>query len=264
MHVTQILQSVAQALRIVRLLQSEGTLGVADIARQLEVSPSSAHRLLATLREADFVTQGRTGGKYHLGPVMRPALSPVQQVLDVGAPHLVALRDRSAETVHVAVVRGSDTHFVAAYESPHIMRVTSRIGRSLPAHTTAAGKLLLAALSREAFDDLYPDDDARLTDGTPGSVATVADLRAEVDTAGRLGYGRNLAESEVGVAALAVPVRDSDGVVLCSVTITGPDSQYNPEHTVELSARERELLALLRRTAHDIESELAASASVPR
>jgi IclR family acetate operon transcriptional repressor len=259
--VTQILQSVAQALRIVKLLQTTSALGVAEIARALDSSPSTVHRLLATLREADFVVQVQSGGKYALGPAMRPQTSDVERVIEVGGPHMVALRDRTAETVHLAVVRGTETHFVAAYESPHIMRVTSRIGKSLPSHTTAAGKLLLAYLPESAICELYPDE--ALPEGAPGSVLTRTALLDELRRVREVEYGRNLAESEVGVAALAVPVRDASGEVICSLTLTGPDSQYNPQHTVELTAREIELLHFLRRTAGLIESELAATAVAP-
>jgi DNA-binding IclR family transcriptional regulator len=252
------LQSVAQALRILKLIRDEGPLGVADVARRVDVSASTAHRLLATLREHEFVEQTRVGGKYAVGQAMAPPQSLVERTLTVGAPHLVRLRDLSAETVHLAVLQGVDTHFVVAYESPHIMRVTSRVGRSLPAAVTAAGKLLLACLPQDEVRRRYEQAEAA------AMPVELDGLLAELELTHERGFGRNLAESELGVAAIAVPVHGPDGVAFCSVTLTGPDSQYNPAHTVELSPRERELLEMLRRTARDIEAELAAIAVAPK
>ena len=256
----QTLSSVSQALKILLLLQQRDDLGVSDIARTLDISSSSAHRLLATLLADRFVSQQYTGGKYQLGPAMRGAMTSAERVIEIGSPHMAALRDASAETVHLAVLRGTETHFLAAFESPRIMRVTSRVGTVLPAHATAAGKLLLAALSDSEIAGLYPAGHAP-TGGAPGSILTVGQLITEVASARRDGYGRNLAESEVGVAALAVPLTDASGRTAYSLTVTGPDALYNPDHTIALSARETELLGMLRVAASRIEAELAMPSS---
>jgi DNA-binding IclR family transcriptional regulator len=252
------LQSVSQALRILRLLQSHTELGVSEIARALDVGSSTAHRLLATLVDARFVSQEHSGGKYELGPAMRSGVSRLDELRDVAAPHMAGLRDRSSETVHLAVLRSTETHFVSAFESPRIMRVTSRVGQSLPAHVTAAGKLLLAQLSDEAVRELYGH--RQPTGGTAAAPQSLDDVVGELDGLRAAGYGRNLAESEAGVAALAIALRDPDGETYAALTVTGPDSLFNPAHTAELSARESELLDMLRQTADLIHSDLAATA----
>lgn len=255
---SQILQSVRQALLLLELMQHTASLGVSEAAERLGVSSSTAHRLLVTMQEARFVQRSAVGRKYELGPAMQASRTAgaIEHLVEVSAPHMIALRDASGETVHLAVLSGTDTTFIAAFESQKIMRVTSRVGRRLPAHTTAAGKLLLAHLPEAEFDRLYPDDD-RLSLGTSSSVATVAALRGEMEAARRLAYSRNMAESEPGVAALAVPLAGVGGAIDCSLTITGPDSRFNPGRSEVLSAREEELLAMLRQTAAHIEADLA-------
>ena len=255
----QLLQSVSQALRILRLLQEHRELGVSEIARALDIGSSTAHRLLATLADARFVTQGQAGGKYELGPSMRSAASVLDEVLEVGAPRMQALRDLSSETVHLAVLRGTQTHFVAAFESPRIMRVTSRVGQTLPAHVTAAGKLLLAQHTDDAVRELYAG--TALTGGANPGERALDDLLAELATVRVAGYGRNLAESETGVAALAVALNGPDGHVVGTLTVTGPDSLFNPTHSPGLSAREAELIRMLRETADHIHTDLAATAA---
>lgn len=252
----QTLQSVSQALKILELLQRTPSLGVSEIAALLEVSSSTAHRLLSTMADADFVRQGPVGRKYQLGPAMQISrnASLIEHCIEVSTPHMIALRDESSETVHLAVLTRTETRFVAAFESPLIMRVTSRVGRELPAHTTAAGKILLARLDSADFAERYPEEE--LTAGTAESIHSTEQLRLEVLRAGELGYARNSGESESGVAAIAVPLRHPDGLVTCSLTLTGPESRFNPTRDPEISAREAELLSMLQATARTIESEL--------
>ncbi len=251
------LQSVSQALRILELLQVHETLGVSEIAEKLSVGSSTAHRLLATLAEANFVRQGPQGRKYQLGSAMQGSGTgaAIEHCVEIGLPYMERLRDATGETIHIAILSRTSTRFVAAVESNHMMRVTSRVGRILPAHTTAAGKLLLSYLPDDELAALYPD--GTLLSGTPESFHSLSDLRGELESARADGYARNLAESEQGVAALAVPVYRPAGPVLCSLTVTGPDSRFNPERSRDLSARERSLLAMLFECAERISAELS-------
>jgi DNA-binding IclR family transcriptional regulator len=257
---TQLLQSVSQALRILRLLQSTDALGVTDVARALAIGSSTAHRLLATLAEQGFVHQLQSGGKYELGPAMRPSVE--SRLVAVATPRMIELRDRSSETVHIAVLRGIQTHFLAAEESPRIMRVTSRVGQTLPAHATAAGKLLLARWTDDELREFYAT--LGLRGGAAASIRSVDALLAEVALVRARGFGRNLAESEEGVAALAVPLRDADGIVVASLTVTGPDALFNAARSTEPSARELELVEMLHQTADLIHADLSAPASSRR
>ncbi|MEU9356719.1 IclR family transcriptional regulator [Streptomyces sp. NPDC048301] len=249
------LHSVQQALRILTMLQETEELRLSDVAARLGVGKSSAHRLLATLRESRFVDQ-TPSRRYRLGPAMSGSweAAAVEHCLEVAAPHLVRLRDRTLETVHVSTLNGTNSEFRAVSESPRMVRVASKVGESIPAHLTAAGKVMLAALTSEQLHALYPGES--LPAPTERAVATRSALLAELDRVRRLGYGRNVGESEEGVAALAVPLRRPSGGPVCNLTVTGPVFRFNPEGTAELSATEEHLLAALRRCAGEIEREL--------
>lgn len=249
----QTLKSVSQALRVLELLQRHDRLGVSEIAAKLGIGSSSTHRILTTLQEAGFAQQSQLGRKYELGPRMQATRlgAVIDRILDASTPHMIALRDATGETVHLAALSGTDTRFLAAYESPHIMRVTSRVGTVLPAHTTAAGKVLLSNLPDDQLTSLYPP--GTLTEETPESITTLDALRAELRTVRERGYGHNLAESELGVAALAIPLTDPDHQLTLALTLSGPDFRFNPQRTAGLSPREHELLAQLRDTVQRIQ-----------
>lgn len=251
-----LLSSVSQALRVLDLLQGEEELGVTEVAARLGLSTSSTHRLLNTLAAAHYVRQVRAGGKYRLGPAMQGAeeASAIDHCVEVALPHMQRLRDSSGETVHVVALKGSKVKFVAAMESQQTMRVTNRAGHLLPANATAAGKLLLSLLPPAEVDRLLGTD---LPSSTDLTITDLAELHAELGRTAAAGYGRNYSEAELGVAALAVPIRRPEGRVLCALTLTGPDSRFNPGHRPGVSVRERELLTQLQGCADRISAELS-------
>lgn len=234
---SQTLQSVGYALRVLQILRSKDDAGVMELADAVDVGGSTAHRLLATLQEYGFVEQ-TTKRRYRLGPSMRlsPEGASVSHCIDVSESIMTSLRDKSKETVHISTLSGTSSKFVAAVESNHIMRVTARVGRDIPAHTSAAGKVLLAQLDEAQVKDLYPDQELALV--TPNTIRTRTGLLAELRAVREAGYGRNYEESEIGLVALAVPISRPTGPPVCCLTLTGPTARFNPEGSAEVSARE--------------------------
>lgn len=254
---TDTLQSVRQALRILALLQTHEQLGVSEVSLKLDIGPSSAHRILATLHEANFVRQSLPSRKYRLGPAMSGSenAAAIEHCAEVAEPYLAALRDITGETVHLAARGGTTTKFVTVFESNHLMRVTSRMGTALPAHATSAGKALLAELSEPELDTLYPAEP--LPKATAQTLPTRSALKAELAEVRALGYATNLAESEPDVVALAMAVSRPVGSRICAVTVTGPASRMNPDRTRPISAQERDILGAMREHIDLIEAKLS-------
>jgi DNA-binding IclR family transcriptional regulator len=255
--VAETLSSVRHALKILQLLRLNSALGVTEVSAALGVGGSTAHRLLTTLQSEGFVQQQDRGRKYELGPAMGGGgrTTAVEHCVEVSYPFLRDLRDKCGETVHISVLTGRETRFVAVIESNQVMRVTSRVGVRLPAHTTAAGKMQLALLDQEELLRLYPDEE--LPGRTDRSMRTRSQLFAQLKVARRNNYARNLSESEAGMAALAVPLHRPSGPVLCCLTVSGPESRLNPEGTAKLSNAEQRLLVMLREEARLIERHLS-------
>jgi DNA-binding IclR family transcriptional regulator len=254
--VADTLQSVHQALRILTLLQRHDELGVTQIANELSLGKSSTYRLLSTLKDARYVDQTPSRG-YRLGPEMSssPEAASVKHCADIAEQHLVRLRDETGETVHVGVLNGRFIEFVAVSESKHMVRVSSRIGFTVPAHTSAAGKILLSTMTESQLDTLYPPG-SELETLTGQTISTREQLRDELDVVRRLGYARNVSESEVGLYALAVILPRPSGRPVCTLALTGPMARISPGSGKQLSASEEDLLAKVRETAEDIAAEL--------
>lgn len=250
------LQSVHQALRILTLLQRHQELGVTQIANELSLGKSSTYRLLATLKDARYVDQTPSRG-YRLGPEMSssPEAASVQHCADISEKHLRKLRDETGETVHVGVLNGRYIEFVAVSESEHMVRVSSRIGFTVPAHSSAAGKILLSTMSDSQLNALYPLG-SELEALTKQTISTREQLGEELDVIRRVGYARNVSESEIGLYALAVLIPRPVGRPVCTLALTGPTARISPGPGKVLSPSEEDLLTKLRSAAENISAEL--------
>ncbi|WP_158703312.1 IclR family transcriptional regulator [Pseudonocardia dioxanivorans] len=217
------LTSVDRALQIIELLGKCGAVRVMDVADHLGVARSTAHRLLSALLRREFVVQDATK-VYHRGPAFVAAGFGTERnslVRAVVRPHLEALARQAGETCHLVVLEGNGARFIDAVESDQTLRVGSRIGMLLPAHTTAAGKALLAELSQPDFFALYPR-------GLPGLRAELAKrttLQRELAMVRRRGWATNIDESERGITAVAVAIKDEVGLALASIAIACPSAR---------------------------------------
>lgn len=252
------LNSVTRALEVLHLLRARGPLRLSDIAAEIGVGTSTAHRLIATLREQRFVRQEADGKRYELGSAMlfTSAVSALEHCVAVSEPVMHELQRSSEETVHLTVLRGPICLFAASVESQRPVRVTSRVGQGPLAHTAAGGKVLLAALDPERLTEVYLREPLEAV--TPESVTDPELLRAELADVAARGYARNRGESEPDMYALAVPVRRPSGEVISSLTVAAPLSRMGAAARSDtLNGREADLLRKLRAAAAKIEAMLA-------
>lgn len=244
----QYLESVDNALRLLVLLKNRDRLGVSDVATELGVAPSTAYRLLATLKYRHFVVQD--GDRmYSRGPALakiggRPEARDLKATV---LPYLDALRQEVNETVHLVVRQGRQVRFLASVECSQALRVTSRAGLVLPAHLTSGGKALLAELSPSAFDRLYSITNLAKIEM---DVSRLEQLRLDLDSVRKRGYGVNRGESERGIVAVGMAIHGPDGEAIGAVSVSLPTARFATQ-------RLRELVAALRSTRAGIEQELA-------
>ncbi|MDH6590042.1 DNA-binding IclR family transcriptional regulator [Streptomyces sp. SAI-133] len=227
--------AAGNALRAVRLLHECDELRVMDVADQLGVARSTAHRILAMLVFEGFAEQDRHK-IYRPGPVLRAVrgsqAGPPPDLITTAHPHLQRLSDAVRETTHLMVLEGNGTRFVDGIEGPQALRVSYRTGTLLPAHVTSGGKALLAELAADRLDALYPNGlprgGARTPEGFDHLVAELAAVR-------RQGYAFNLQESERGVNAVGACVRDHTNTAVAAVAVAAPSSRCPRARLIELA-----------------------------
>lgn len=214
--------SADNVLRLLLHLARRQQLRVTEAAGYLSVGVSTAHRLLQALVRQDLARQLPGETVYRPGAAMLTLGRPrgtEQQFRDTARPFLEELRSRVKETVHLVILDGRTARFLDGLEGPQRVRVGLRTGAVVPAYTSAGGKVLLAELDPADVRRLFPDEFITQTEHTlPDVDALLAELRQISD----LGYATNLEESEIGLAAVGVCVRDLGGLAIGAVTTSGP------------------------------------------
>jgi IclR family acetate operon transcriptional repressor len=178
-----------------------------QLARELELPKSSAHRALATLRRAGFAEHDE-GGDYRLGLELVRLVFAFHGDLDrprLVEPALAALAARFGETAHYAELDGSEVVYLAKVTPGESgVQMTSQIGGRNPAHCTGVGKALLAAAlpDREAVD-AYVAQYGPLVRRTERTLVEAGALAAELEVTRARGYALDHEESETGINCLA-------------------------------------------------------------
>lgn len=242
--------SVDNALQLLVLLHERSELRVRDVAAELNVAPSTAHRILSTLAWRGFVVQDRGSKTYRAGRVLvEIALASIKE-LDVrrrARSHMERLARLLHETVNLIALEDDGCRFIDGVEGDQMVRVSARTGTLLPAYATSGGKVLLADLPPEQLKLLYPNGLRKLTDNT---VADLGTLQKELVTVRKRGYGLNIGESQIGLWAVAVAIRDRSGHPIAAIAVSTPTSRMLPPADIAVRVQ------ALRETAEAIGADL--------
>ncbi len=221
---------------MLEILARHGEAGVTEIADELDVHKSTAFRLLGVLENWRPGGPGEGAGKYLGAGVLRPrgAAAVRLDISQEGVPVCRELADELGETSNIAVL--DDDAAVNVMQARGTASVTAQnwLGRRTPLHATASGKVLLAHLPTTLREGLLARPLHRFTEHT---VTGAAVLRGELDTVTEQGYAITQEELEIGLAAVAAPVRSHDGKVIASISVSGPVYRLTPERLPDLAKR---------------------------
>ena len=238
------LSSVDHALELLLLFRSRPALRVSEVAEQLDVARSTAHRLLGMLVHRQFAIQDPATRTYRPGPRLVEIGLAAVGALDMRTrmrPYLAELAARTAETVSLLVLEGDTVHFIDSIESQRTVRVGSRFDARMPAHATSAGKAMLAALNVAEVLALYPNE--KLAVVTDHTLATRTQLLASLDRVRAVGFAINLEESEIGLGAVGMAVPGADGRPAAGFTVAGPMQRMTPGYVGALAEALRDSVA---------------------
>jgi IclR family transcriptional regulator, KDG regulon repressor len=218
-------QSAGRALDIIDCFTNENAeLAVSDVAALLNITPSTASRLLATLESRGYVMRDARRGKYRLGlaAIALGGLATGQMELRNRAwQHVRELADLTGCTANLGVkYRDKVLYLITVFAtSSKAMRGKDVPGRQLPLYCTAMGKVLLAALPDATLDSELAS--MKLVAHTTNTLTTVDALKDEILLARRQGFAYDREEEMLGSNCLAAPVR-ADNNVIAAVSLSAP------------------------------------------
>ncbi|MFF7048689.1 IclR family transcriptional regulator [Streptomyces griseorubiginosus] len=234
----RLVPAVTRALDILELfLDGDGTLSAPDIVRRLQLPRTTVHELVTTLAARSYIVQvpGQPG-RYRLGVRPYQLGSRYAEQLDLAAEGQQVARavaETCDETVHVAILEGTDVIYIAKVDSTHAVRMVSAAGRRLPAHCTSVGKMLLASLPEQQIASRIQEG-VPLVAMTPNSITDPGALREALDDIRRRGVAIENRESNPDVSCVAAPVRDRSGQVVAALSISVPMIRWSEGRRAEL------------------------------
>jgi DNA-binding IclR family transcriptional regulator len=219
-------KSVVKAMTLLRELgRHPQGITVTELAQIVGMTRPTAFRLLLSMEQVGFVD--RTDNNYTLGWEMARLgrlADPTAGVAAKVQPVLESIAQEISETVSFALVK-SETEYeiIAEASASRLLQVSNLyVRRQYPLHASATGKILLADLADTRVSQLLS---GTLVSFTPKTITDSKVLLRQLKEIRENGYAVIDNELEEGLFAVAVGVRDSDGLLLGVVTATGPDQR---------------------------------------
>jgi IclR family KDG regulon transcriptional repressor len=216
-------KSVVRAVQIIEYLSlSSDQPSIRSMARALGCGASTLHRYLATYKGLGYVRQNQVTGRYELTLKFAWLASKVMENLEVsqaGHPLMEDLTRITGQTTHLAVLENEEMVYVAKIDGNEAVNMRSRIGSRAFVHSTAAGKAMLAFLSRERRREIVQR--LKLVQLTPRTVVSKQQLSHELDLIAKRGYAIDDEENEVGIRCVGAPILDIAGEVAGGLSISG-------------------------------------------
>ncbi len=221
-------QSVDRAITVLEILARSGEAGVTEIAAELGVHKSTAFRLVSALERRGLVEQNADRGKYRLGVGIVRLAGATTARLDLVQESRAITRRLAAvtgETVNLAVLSDGAALYVDQVAGASALQPHNWVGQRIPLHATSNGKVLLSGLPDSELVTIAGE----LRAYTPATVTSAARLRQQVADVRAQGYAVAVDELELGLTAVAAPIRNSSGDVRASISLSGATFRFGRE-----------------------------------
>jgi len=224
-------RAVERALQILDCFDdNHPEMGVSDIAEQVGLHKATAHRILTTLLNFGYIERAAEGQRYRLGLKLIELGSQAIKRVDLRREALPSMRQLTEELDEACDLSILDKHellYIEVLQSSHALTIAASVGMRLPIHCTASGKVFLAYMPPEDLAGLLTGP---LTRHTPNTMTSPDQLLKELEVVRQLGYACDHEELEMGIMAVAVPIRNKDGKVLAAMSVPSPISRMNAAH----------------------------------
>ncbi len=216
-------QSIERAFSILEAIaRSRDGISLAELSKRVGLHNSTTFHLVKTMVSLGYVRQLKDK-RYRVGrPLFVLAANSLDDVemVSLAMPVLEDLSRETGEAGHFAVRMGDGVVVIARTGGSGAFQLTNRMGVVRPAHCTALGKIVLAALRQEQLERYL--ERAELKAFTPKSITESAVLRREIDEVRRAGIAFDDGEFDPELRCVAVPVRDFTGRLIGAIGISGP------------------------------------------
>lgn len=243
--------AATRALQVLRFLAGQpDPVSLDRLAKAIDIPRSTAYHLVNAMIEEGFVVHLPEEHRYGLGVAAFEVGSgyarqvPLQRI---AGRYLAGLVDTVGQSAHLAVLHGRDVLYVVEERAPGRPPLVTDVGVRLPAHLTASGRAILAALPQNQVRALYPDRSA-FVDRHGAGPTSLSALRSLLVETRQRGYAREDGEVTPGFASVAAVVLDHNGHPVAGVAVTYPRDEV-ADASAAIRATQQTAALLTRRIA---------------
>ena len=223
-----------------------GPILLADLAAQVGLTRSTAHRLASALVDRRYLSLAPRVG-YQFGPKLLELGFLAQQqtdVVQIARPHLEALAARTEDTVHLGILDNERALYLDKIPGRRRVEISSRVGDRQPLTPTGLGKALLLDDDQAHWEKLFLEDQA--AGSPPADYAVWLERMHGYVTAGR---AFDLEENEDHIRCVAAPIRDVSGAIAAAISVSSA-AQYMADDRMQTLSTE--VLATTRAISTDL------------
>lgn len=232
---TKRIMVLEQAINAVNCFTGQkSSLSLAELDSMLDIPKSTLHRILVSLTHMDVLVYDRERQRYTLGKTIlgwSAAMFHRLRLEDVARPFLESFRDQSGETATLTLRVGLLRTYVYMVESPNEVRMSVELGKMLPLHAGANGKVILAHLSPGEVERTISE--SGLNSLTPSTITNRGGLLEELKKIREDGFAISAGERVRESASVAAPLFSSYGELIGSIGLSGPSLRFTVDKARE-------------------------------
>lgn len=214
------IQSVALALQVLETLaNAQGDVGVTELASALGTTKSRIHRHLRSLMSLGYISQSEQTEKYRIGSrliALGQAASRSADLTSVAQKHMRALRDRTGQAVSLGQVDPAGIRILNTLNGKMQIEVGVRPGSLLGFCNSAQGKVALASMNPQRWQELIPEIIPTTTEYTISDRDVLLAHIAEIAVSG---WATAPNEAMLGLNALACPIFNATGDTVATIAL---------------------------------------------
>lgn len=228
-------QSLSRALKLLNALSYHAQgLSLSEVASEVGLPNSTAHRLLTTLQNERYVRFETERSVWLIGVQafrVGTAFVRSRDMVAIARPYMRRLMEQSGETVNLAISDRGEVIYIAQVETQKMMRAIAGPGGRAAMHCSGVGKALLAFSDEATAERLMGGMELRRE--TANTLTTAVDLRRELEHIQVRGYAIDNEENAIGLRCVAAVIYDEHGSAMAALSVSGPTARI-PDQRIPL------------------------------
>ncbi|MBB3562831.1 helix-turn-helix domain-containing protein (plasmid) [Sinorhizobium sp. B11] len=239
----EFVEALARGLSVLEAFdRHDPEMTLAELSRKVGMSIATVRRNVLTLEALGFIR--RHNKHFLLAPrilTLGSAYLNAFNVEEAVTPELHRITTQFGDAANMAVLDGTNVLYIAHLSESRGVRRNASLGVTYPAYATSMGRVLLAALPDDEIERYFQAyNPIKLTDYTITDEAELRDILVETRNKG---YSITVDQLDYGITAIAVPVKDSTGRIVCSINSSGYTPRLTPDELIAQRLPEMRLAA---------------------